>query len=154
MAAAVDVVSEQLKYEAYVASLPKRAVSTPEADGIEAQADALLRTWAAWVRGTVFLGLPKISATETANTGGASRGGVTEMPEDVVRTDRSVAQLGDKHRSILRRTILLRYEKGLPYEVIARELRMPLSQARATLSRAQRAVWRYRETLEIVVGKA
>lgn len=146
-----EAISDESKMEAYernVARLPKRVVVVDPPSTIESQADADLARWAMWTKDPSALGLPKLSVTETANTGGVMRGGVrpgSDMPDDVAKTDRAVASLGQRHRSILRRVIFLRYERGLSFEAMARELKDSVSQARATLRRAQRAVWRTTE---------
>lgn len=154
MAAAAIDVSEKAKWDAYVAraaAKPKRrAPTTHEAPTLESQADALLARWATWVHDPVALGLPRQSVTETANTGGVMRGtprAPSDMPDDVALTDRAVASLGLRHRSILRRVIYLHYERKIPVEGLASGLRMKAGEAKHTLERAQRCVWRIRQTL-------
>lgn len=114
---------------------------------LEAQAEALLWAWSSWVKDPVLLGLPRQSVTETANMGGVMRGSPrapSDMPDDVALTDRAVAALGLRHRSILRRFIFLRYERGLPLEGIREATHLSMSQVRALRDRSSRAVWRHR----------
>lgn len=141
----------ELKMAAYIQQVLRRSnrprPQLADPNSIESQADLALVLWAPWVRDQTNLGLPRISVTETANTGGVMRGGVrpgSDMPDEVALTDRAVAKLGSRHRSILRRVVFLRYEKGLPIEAISREIGQSVSRVRSTLGRAQRAVWRYR----------
>lgn len=127
------------------------AMMKPELFGIEDQADAWLASWSRWTRSDKgATGYPRRAVTERANEGGITAGSPrppTDLPDEEAKTDKAVALLDDRHRSILRRVIELRYERALPVEGIAVALQCTRNSAKATLSRAKRAIYRIRSAL-------
>jgi hypothetical protein len=118
--------------------------------GIEGEGDYFLAEWARWTRGGVRLSYPSRSVTEKANEGGIMAGSPrppTEMPEEVALTDKAIARLELRNRSLLRWAIELHYERSLPVAGMALEMRCCKSEAHKLLKRAQRSIYTLRESL-------
>lgn len=127
------------------------AMMKPVIFGVEEQADEWLASWARWTRGDRgATGYPRRAVTERANEGGIMAGSPrppTDLPAEEALTDKAVANLDQRHRSVLRRVIELHYERCLPLEGIAVALQCTRNNARATLGRAKRAIYRIRSAL-------
>lgn len=94
-------------------------IKDSEADSIESLAHSWLMRWAKWARQGTGLGYPKRWVTERAREGGILAGSPrppTSMPEDLSVIDKAVARLGNRHRSIIARALLLEYLDNNPKE--------------------------------------
>jgi len=117
----------------------------------EDQAERLLLSWGRWTRGELnSLSLPKRWVTDKAREGGIDAGSPLPpivIPEEEAKTDKAVAQLALRHRSILRLAIELAYEMGLGINEVAKHLHCSKAKAKSTVRRAGRAMLRIREVL-------
>lgn len=118
---------------------------------IESQGKALLDAWGRWTRGDfVMLGMPRRWVTDKAGEGGIDAGSPKPpivIPDEEAKTDKAVAILALRDKSILRRVIDLAFEQGLPTDQIAAELHCSRTDARNTIKRACRAIYRIRIAL-------
>lgn len=126
------------------------AVVSEPITSMEGQADNWLASLARHSRNPVHLGYPARSVEQRANEGGITAGSPrppTEMSEEDALSDRALAILERRHRSIHAEVIDLKYFKNAHMEELMRRFRVSKSQSYRLLKRAQSAFWRVRTSL-------
>lgn len=123
---------------------PMQGVKNTEISSIEALAHSWLMKWAKWARHGTGLGYPRRWVTERAREGGILAGSPrppTSMPDDMAAIDRAVARLGNRHRSVIARALLLEYLDDSPKEKKAIWCGKSLSGYDGLVRRGQRNVY-------------
>lgn len=123
---------------------PMQGVKNTEIASIEALAHSWLMKWAKWARHGTGLGYPRRWVTERAREGGILAGSPrppTSMPDDMAAIDRAVARLGNRHRSIIARALLLEYLDDSPKEKKAIWCGQSLSGYDGLVRRGQRNIY-------------
>lgn len=126
-------------------------------DSVESLAHSWLMKWAKWAKHGTGLGYPKRWVTERAREGGILAGSPrppTIMPEDMAVIDKAVARLGNRHRSILARALLLEYLDDNPKEKKAKWCNTSLKGYDALVKRGQRSVYAQVISIDTPLQKA
>lgn len=111
---------------------------------IESLAHSWLMKWAKWARSDAGLGYPKRWVTERAREGGILAGSPrppTIMPEDMAVIDKAVAGLGNRHRSVIAKAILLEYLNNDPKERKAKLCKKTIRGYEGLVRRGQRQIY-------------